>query len=182
MASTRDYQDSEVQPVAFSDAPEAQEALQAAASGFTIDVDEGPNTELKAKVERFADLLELGKKPGEAAEAIGTTLKAINTQADMREAVTKLLTKANLGGKVREAIAKSALNVVLMKNYDSDNVKEQKLALEAAKLVLGSEGHAMGDKTEVTFDLGSLAPLMKEDVSLPGITLDVTEEKEIDVT
>jgi hypothetical protein len=138
-----------------------------------VELEEKLEDKTENKAKRFVELVKGGKTPGIAADLIGTTLKNINSDLEMKDAVQKLLTTASLSGKIRQEMVKAGLNKMFMEGVEGD-IKQRKIALEAAKLISSSEGLQTPQEVGVTIDFGTLAPVIK-DLSLPGITLKVEE-------
>ena len=165
-----------IQPIEFKGSDkDSKELIQAAFTDVESSLDESPDSPTVKKAQRFVELVRSGMGAGVAADRIGTTLKEINSNEDMKNAVKELLTTATIDGNIRQAMVKAGLNKIFMKTVDSPSVKEQKIALEAAKLISASEGIQTPVDQGITIDLGNIWPHIK-DLPGPGPVVEKGEE------
>lgn len=150
---------------------ETETILEVPVTEVTVRNDETPGGDLRVKAQRFVDLIKTGEKPWRAAEKIGTTLGRINTSTEMQAAIKGLLETATLSSEIRKAVVKAGLNKLFMENLGSDDPKDKKIALDAAKMIAADEGMNTGTEVGVTFNLGELGP------ALEGLTLDVKPQE-----
>lgn len=163
------YEDGVIVPIDFRE-EHALDGKEILVDNYTTENNESKDIVVQDTAQKFVDLLKQGKTPGEAAQAIGTTVRALNTQGDMQAAVAALVSIGELPAEVRRKMLKAGLNKMFMEGIGSDSVKERKLALEAAKLIGQDEGMAEADGgTKVVFELGDLAEVFKKPLTLPGI-------------
>ena len=159
----REYAEAPVRDIVFSDEPNKdEEILTEAVADVTLTVDDSKNSGAKVKASRFVDLLKSGVKPGEAAEKIGTSLKQLRTSEDMKVAVAELLATATLSSEIRKGMVRAGLNKVFIEGIASEDPKDRKVALEAAKLISADEQISTGQEIGVTFELGDLAGVIKD--------------------
>jgi hypothetical protein len=119
------------------------------------------------KAQTFVAAIQKGMSPGKAAKEIGTTLKQLNTRADMKAAIKNLLEVAALNDEVTREVVRAGRVKIFMEGVISDDPTRVKLALEASKQIGADLGIGSGE-ANVVIDLGSLGQAIS-DVSLPGI-------------
>jgi hypothetical protein len=159
----REYAEAPVREVKFSDDPVMDvEGVSSTVTDVSLTVDDSKNGGAKVKAARFVDLLKDGVKPGEAAERIGTSLKQLRTSEDMKTAVAELLATATLSSEIRKGMVRAGLNKVFIEGISSEDPKDRKVALEAAKLIASDEGLQTGSDVTVAFDLGDLGDVIKD--------------------
>lgn len=89
----------------------------------------------KVKVQTFAKLVEEGVSPSEAARRAGTSLSTLRNNQETKELVKQLVEGYHLPAEVRKLTVRAALNRLLVDNISSDDIDQQKVALEAAKMI-----------------------------------------------
>lgn len=162
--------DGTVKPVEFKES-NALDATEISVDTYLSETNDAKDVIVVQAAERFVDLVKHGKTAAQAAQAIGTTVRALNTHSDMQDAIAALVSVGELPAEVRRKMLKAGLNKIFMEGVGSDSVKERKLALEAAKLIGQDPEISLteGDGAKVVFDLGDLAEVFKKPLTLPGI-------------
>lgn len=124
-----------------------------------VRLDEPPSNEsiAQSQARKFIEKIKGGKKPHMAAQDIGTTLKKIKNSEEMKEALAELYKTATIGEEMRKLMVKNSLNKILMENYDSQEPKKVKLALDAAKLISNDPDVGLSSKepsVSISFNSG----------------------------
>lgn len=138
------------------------------------------------KARRFLELVVAGEEPARAARKLHTKLQSLIRDDEVRLALKNLLEGSRLPADVRKEMVRAGLNSMFMRNV-SGKLKEQKIALEAAKQIardpeVGLNLPPMG--VAVPIDVSALGQMMSKMKPIPGLEdiLDVdsedSEEKE----
>ncbi len=148
------------------------------AEDVTIEIEQGHQEGIKVK--RFLELVESGKVPWEAARAMGSNMKTLTKNVDIREAVKKLIEGGRLPQDVRKQMVRDALDKILMDNVNGGS-REQKIALGAAKEIAKDPdvGLNTAPVVGVQVNVGNLQNLMGKLKPIAGFE-DILEIKEGD--
>lgn len=139
-----------------------------------MEVEIDPSTEEQIKAEKFITLIQEGSTPVEAARSIGTTLKKITTNTEMKEAVSQLVLTYNLTNEARRKLAEAGLTKMFLQGVDGD-IEERKLALNIAKqLILGGGGKVDSGGAEVNINIDTVKD------SLTGLDFEFAPEEKGD--
>ncbi len=139
----------------------AQEAIPLA-------VDETNVSETKLKASRFVDLVKGGSTPGEAARAVGTTLKKIKDVGEFRNEITRLVGNFELAPEIRKRMVDAGLNKLYIESVGSDDIEDRKLALAVAKQIGQQDGFAPVEGG-VTINFGELSSVLDNITPLEGL-------------
>jgi len=121
------------------------------------------------KAQRFVDLLADGQTPGDAARAIGTTVRALNTSEDMSRAIKQLMDVGNVSAAIKREAIRAGLFMRFVRGIESADPIEAKLALEASKQMASDPTIGLGTgEGGVTVNLGDLGGILQR-AELPGI-------------
>ena len=131
--------------------------------------DNDKNSLIKRQAERFFDKVQSGIKPGRAANIMHTTLKKINNSEEMSAEVKRLMDTATLSAEVRKKLVRSSLNKLIVENVDSEDIKRQRLALDAIKQASSDpETGLENEQAMVEINVSELGTSLKG-LKLPGI-------------
>jgi len=127
------------------------------------------NSEAKIKAQRFADAIVSGMKPGQAADKVGTTLRAIKSSKEMQRVVEETIRTGHLSAEIRRLLVRSGLNQLLIQSLGSDDLQEREFSLKVIKQIsLDPEVSTEQVQGGVTIDLGELKDVVTN-ISLPNI-------------
>lgn len=147
------------------------------AGDVEVGIDQSKDSAVVAKARRFVESVQSGKKPGEAAKAIGSSLREINDSPTMKAMVGKLIETASLPAEIRIQMVQSFLNKTLLESAMSSDPEAKKIGLQAAKQISQEIGIGLTQSDNgITINLGAL------EGKLDGITLTTgsKDEKTID--
>lgn len=121
-------------------------------------------TAVNVVASRFVDLVEAGVERAVAAEqSSGLPYKVLKSRKDVVAAVTRLLDTFHLEPEVRKRTREAVLNRIMLQNAESDELLNQKIALEAAKQVGADLGiHEQLTQIGVQVNLDDLKPWISE--------------------
>lgn len=132
------------------------------------DVNLKPNKSIKA--ERYLELIAAGEPEHRAARFVGSTVRDMNKDPDMKAAVKRLIEEWGLPEVMRKFAVKASLNKILMENIDKP--KGHKLALQAAKQIAMDSDTGLNQAPQgasVNIDLGALGNLLQELKPIKGL-------------
>lgn len=141
-----------------------------------VGIDQSKDSTVIAKAKRFVELVQHGKKPGEAAKAIGTSLREINNSGTMKEMVARLTETASLPDAVRIQMVQAFLNQTVIQAAVSDDPEILKIGLQAAKQISQEVNIGLTQSDNgVTINLGAL------EGKIAGITLEPNKGTENEI-
>ena len=168
-AKTVDPQDN-IEPIDFEQ-PNVVNSDVVPVEEYIVENNTDKNVIVQDAAAQFVDKIKNGISPGKAAASIGTTLGAIATNDEMRNAISQLVSVGEIPAEARKRMLRAGLNKLFMESVGATDIKSRKIALEAAKLI-GQDPEVnanAGDGATVVFELGDLADVFQKPINLPGI-------------
>lgn len=146
----------------------------------SIEVAVEPKPNKSVKAERYLELIAAGEPEYLAARHVGSTVRDMTANPDMKAAVKKLIDQGTLPALVRKAMYRAGIDTIFMENIQTK--KGHKTALAAAKIAVSDPEiglTAPPQGASVNIDVTELGPLLAKLVPIKGLESIINEEKEV---
>lgn len=158
---------------------EVREADVDATEELEIELITKEQKDLKAK--RFVELIKSDMKPSKAARRVGIDMNTIDEKPDLKARLKKLIEEVNFPAEIRKQMVRSSLDKILLENIEDGGIKEQKLALAAAKEIAKDPDVGLNTQQQnpsVVIDMRNLGKLLDNVKPIEGLE-DLIEGKVI---